>query len=53
MSESTKTVELACSLTDQEYRGRRKFVRESLIPKIHDFKQSIPDCNWYLKIPKS
>ena len=38
MSESSKTVELACSLTDQEYRDRRKFVRESLIPKIQRFQ---------------
>ncbi len=34
MSETTKTVELACSLNEQELRDRRKFVRESLIPKI-------------------
>ncbi len=34
MSETSKTVELACSLNEEEYRERRRFVRESLIPKI-------------------
>lgn len=34
MSKPAKTTELACSLNDEEHRDRRKFVRESLIPKI-------------------
>ncbi len=34
MSEPSKTTELACFLNEEEHRDRRKFVRESLIPKI-------------------
>ena len=34
MSEPSKTTELACSLNEEEYRDRRKFVQESLIPRI-------------------
>ena len=34
MSKTFKTTELACSLNEEQHRDRRKFVRESLIPKI-------------------
>ena len=34
MSEPSNTTELACSLNDEDYRDRRKFVRESLVPKV-------------------
>ena len=34
MSEPSKTTELACSLNEEEHPDRRKFVRQSLIPKI-------------------
>ena len=40
MSQSSKTTELACSLNEEEYRDRRKFVRESLIPKILETEKS-------------
>ena len=34
MSQPSRTTELACSLNEEDHRDRRKFVRESLIPKI-------------------
>ena len=34
MTEPSKTTELACSLNEEEHADRRKFVLESLIPKI-------------------
>ena len=40
MSETSKAVELACSLSEEEYRERRRFVRESLIPKIQQSRKT-------------
>ena len=34
MTEPSRTTELACSLNDEEHADRRKFVRESLIPRV-------------------
>lgn len=34
MSQPSRTTELACSLNEEDHRDRRKFVRESLMPKI-------------------